>query len=99
MNMVVSGLEGCAGYLDDVVVHSGTWEVHADHIWQLFDCLCEANLTNLAKCEFAKAAITYLGKEIGKGQVRPVQAKVAAIEKYPVPETKKEFLHFLGLEG
>lgn len=49
MKMVVSGLEGCAVYLDDMVVHSETWEVHIDRVRQLFDCLHEANLTvNLA---------------------------------------------------
>ena len=28
MNRVVSGLEGCAVYLDDVVICSNTWEEH-----------------------------------------------------------------------
>ncbi|XP_032434188.1 uncharacterized protein LOC116729628 [Xiphophorus hellerii] len=49
----------------------------------------QASLTlNLAKCEFAKAVVTYLGKEVGHGQVRPVNAKVEAILSYPVPTTR-----------
>lgn len=100
MNLVVSGLEGCTVYLDDVVIFSDTWEEHVVRIRNLFDRLREARLTvNLAKCEFAKATATYLGKMVGQGNVRPVQAKVSVIECYPVPTTKKELQRFLGLVG
>lgn len=62
--------------------------------------LSQANLTlNLAKCEFAGATVTYLGKVVGQGQVRPVREKVRAIDEYPVPVTKKELMSFLGLVG
>ncbi|XP_010775497.1 ubiquitin-associated protein 2-like [Notothenia coriiceps] len=63
MNRVVSGLEGCAVYLDDVVIYSNTWEEHLARIEKPFDRLSEACLTvNLAKCDFAKSTVTYLGK-------------------------------------
>ena len=72
MNLVVSGLDGCAVYLDDVVIYSDTWEEHLVHIRKLFDRLKDARLTvNLAQCEFAEATVTYLGKVVGT--VRPVQ--------------------------
>lgn len=45
MNMVVLGLEGCAGYLDDVVIYSNTWEEHLICTKKLFDHLSEAHLT------------------------------------------------------
>lgn len=32
MNLVVSGLEGCAVYLDDLVINSDTWEEQLAHI-------------------------------------------------------------------
>ena len=49
MNMVVSGLDGCAVYLDDVVIYSDTWDEHLVRIRKLFNCLRDANLTvNLA---------------------------------------------------
>ena len=78
MNKVVSGLVGCAVDLDDVVVYSDTWEDHLQRIQALFDRLALASLTvNLAKCEFAKATVTYFGKVVGHGKVRPVRAKVS----------------------
>ena len=49
-NMVVNGLEGCAVYLDDVVIYSNTWEDHLSRIHALFERLADSNLTvNLAK--------------------------------------------------
>lgn len=60
----------------------------------------EAQLTmNLAKCEFARATVTYLGKVVGQGIVHPVNAKIEAINKYSPPCTKRELMHFLGWIG
>lgn len=66
----------------------------------MFDRLLWAQLTvNLAKCEFAKATVTYLGKVVGQGEVRTIQEKIKAIQGFPVPPTKKEPLCFLGMAG
>lgn len=100
MNKVVFGLEGCAVYLDDVIVFSDTWEQHLVHLRALLTRLAEACLTvNLAKCEFAKGTVRYLGKEVGQGEVRPIQAKIVAIQHFPPPSTKKELMRFLGMVG
>ena len=100
MNKVVGDLEGCAVYLDDVVIYSDTWADHLQRIGALFKRLADARLTvNLAKCDFARATVTYLGRQVGQGEVRPVRAKVEAVEKYPPPTTKKELQGFLGFVG
>lgn len=100
MNRVVWGLVGCAVYLDDVIIYSDTWEQHLERVRALFSRLAEAHLTvNLAKCKFAKATVVYLGREVGQGSIRPLQEKVRAIEKFPVPSTKKELMRFLGMAG
>lgn len=70
-------------YLDDVVIYSDDWDIHLDHTEKLFDLLAHANLTvNLAKCEFAKATVSYLGHVAGNGRVCPVHAKVQTIDDY-----------------
>ena len=100
MNQVVANLDGCAVYVDDVVVYSDTWDSHLERLHHLFTRLAHANLTvNLAKCEFARATVTYLGKVVGQGFVRPVRAKVLAIDGYPPPTTKRELMRFLGMIG
>lgn len=43
--------------------------------------------------------MTYLGKVVGQGQVRPVQAKIMAVQQFPPPTTKKELMRFLGMVG
>ena len=42
---------------------------------------------------------TYLGHIVGNGQVRPEKGKIAAVEAFPVPKTKKDVRAFLGLTG
>ncbi|KAG1928561.1 gag-pol fusion protein [Pimephales promelas] len=98
MNRIVTDLKGCAVY--DLVVYSDTWHSHLQRIRALFERLAEAHLTiNLAKCDFARATVTYLGRVVRQGRVAPVQDKVRAVERYPQPTTKKEFQRFLGLVG
>ncbi|KAG7510475.1 hypothetical protein JOB18_022493 [Solea senegalensis] len=45
MNRVVAGLQGCAVYLDDLVIYSDTWHWHLQRIRALFERLAEARLT------------------------------------------------------
>lgn len=100
VNSVLSGLPNCNAYLDDLIVYSTTWEAHLEGLEQVFTRLANASLTvNLAKCEFGHATVTYLGKQVGQGQVRPVEAKVAAILDFPVPSTRKALRRFLGMAG
>ena len=62
MQRVLSGVANCEVYLDYVVVYSADWQSHVETLSVVFQCLQDASLTlNLAKCEFAKATITYLG--------------------------------------
>ena len=100
VNKVISGLDNCAAYIDDMIVFSETWSDHLRHLEQLFARLMEANLViNLAKSDLAKAKITYLGHVVGQGQVKPRDAKVQAILEFPVPTKKRELLRFLGMSG
>ncbi len=100
MQKVLSGVQNCEAYLDDVVVYSNCWEDHMKTLNTIFTRLADASLTlNLAKCEFAKGEVTYLGKKVGRGSVKPVEAKVAAILEFPIPTNKRELRRFLGMCG
>ncbi len=79
MRIVLAGLENCEAYLDDIVIYSCDWEQHLISLYSVFERLSDASLTlNLAKCEFGKAGVTYLGKCVGQGQVHPVDAKICS---------------------
>jgi len=100
VNIVLADVPNCNAYLDDLVLYSVTWEEHVSLLRTVFERLRAANLTlNLAKCEFGRATVTYLGKEVGQGYVRPVEVKVTAIAEFPVPATRRELRRFLGMAG
>ena len=91
VNIVLKGMSDCEAFLDDIVIYSQTWPIHMRQMRKQFQRL--SNLTlNLAKCEFAKAKITYLGHIVGGGEVRPVEAKVAAILQFPAPDDRHNLL-------
>lgn len=52
---------------------------------------------NLAKCEFAKAKVSHLGKVVGQGKVHPVRAKVLEVDQFPVPTSKVWWGTMVGL--
>ena len=100
VNQLIGDLEGCDGYIDDIIVYSNTWEHHLFQIQALFERLAQAHLTaNLTKSEFAHATVTYLGHVVGQGHISPVTAKVEVIMNFPAPATKKELMRFLGMTG
>ncbi|KAI2649596.1 Retrovirus-related Pol polyprotein [Labeo rohita] len=98
VNIVLADVPNCSAHLDDLVIYTMSWQEHLSSLRLVFERLSNASLTlNLAKCEFGKATVTYLGKEVGQGQVRPVEAKVTAILEFPVPITRRELRRFLVL--
>jgi len=100
INRIFENLEGCETYIDDIVELGSTWEQHLQRVRELFCQPRVANLiVNLVKSEFGHAHVTYLGHVVGQGQVKPVNAKVEVIIKYPTPTTRKELMSFLGMVG
>lgn len=85
-------------YLDDVIVFSKNIEEHRRHLKAIFGQLAAFGLKlNLAKSEFAKTKISFLGFEVDADGVRPDQAKVEAIRNMPVPQTYGQMKRYLGM--
>ena len=100
VNKLVRDIDGCEGYIDDVVIFSDNWSDHIHQIKRFFQIMRKAKLTiNLMKSEFGKATVKYLGHVVGQGQVRPLDAKIQTIVKYPIPTSQKELARFLGMAG
>ena len=100
VNKLVRDIDGCEGYIDDVVIFSDNWSDHIRQIKRFFQIMREAKLTiNLMKSEFGKATVKYLGHIVGQGQVRPLDAKIQTIAKFPIPTSRKELARFLGMAG
>jgi hypothetical protein len=100
INSIIADIDGCEAYIDDLVLYADTWDKHMEQILKLFEKLSHANLTvNLVKSDFCHATVTYLGHIVGQGQVKPIEAKVQAINEFPAPTNKKELMRFLGMAG
>ncbi|CAM4608181.1 unnamed protein product [Leuciscus chuanchicus] len=89
-----------AAYLDDIIIYSGDWQRHMQHLRAVLKTLRRAGLTaNPKKCAVGRVEVRYLGFHLGHGQVRPQIDKTAAVATCPRPKTKKEVRQFLGLAG
>ena len=100
VNKLVRDIDGCEGYIDDVVIYSDNWSDHVCQINRFFQMMQEAKLTiNLIKSKFGKATVKYLGHIVGQGKVRPLDAKIQTIAKFPIPTSQKELARFLGMAG
>ena len=100
VNKLVRDIDGCEGYIDDVVIYSDNWSDHIHQIKRFFQVMRQAKLTiNLMKSEFGKATVEYLGHIVGQGQVRPLDAKIQTIAIFPIPTSRKELARFLGMAG
>ena len=100
MNFILRNLERVYVYLDDIIVIGNTWETHLDRLRKVFERLEEYDVTvNLAKCEFGKTTVKYLGHEIGNGVVKPLDCHIDSIKNFSKPQTKKELMSFLGSVG
>ncbi|CAM5135781.1 unnamed protein product, partial [Natator depressus] len=101
VDSLLAGLgESAVTYLDDVAIFSDSWAEHLEHLQKVFKRIREAGLTVKAKkCQIGLNRVTYLGHQVGQGTINPLQAKVNAIQKWPVPKSKKQVQAFLGLAG
>ena len=83
MDQVLEGLHiYSAAYLDDILVHSASWEEHILHLNQVFERLRRAGLKiKKKKCHFTRNKYVYQGHVVGGGAVKPMQNKVRAVSK------------------
>ena len=103
VNKLVLDIDGCEGYIDDVVIYSENLSDHIRQIKRFFQIMREAKLTiNLMKSKFGKATVKYLG-HVGQRQVRPLDAKIQTIAKIAIPTaiptSQKKLARFLGMAG
>ena len=63
-------------YLDDILIHSATWEDHLRHLSRVLQWIRQAGLRIKAqKCNFAVNECKYLGHIVGKGRIRQCSVK------------------------
>jgi len=87
-------------FVDDVNIHSGTWNEHFCHIRLVLQKLKKVNLKlNPNKCCFGSKNITFLGHIVDCAGFQPEPKKIRIVQNFPKPNTATNVKAFLGLIG
>ena len=100
MRILLHDLDGVHNYIDDILIHTPTWDVHMEKVREVFRRLRKANLTaRPSKCYIGFNEVEFLGHMVGRGLLKPKPHKIEAIQQAERPETKTQLRSFLGLAG
>lgn len=98
IHQVLSGLEFCIPYFDDILIASGNLHEHKQHLVQVFDRLAQHGLKlNPSKCVLGKSSVSFLGCLITTEGIKPLPQKTQAIAEFPKPETVAQLKRFLAM--
>ena len=97
MQMTLGHLPFISIYLDDLTIHSSTFEEHLNHIATVIKVLRKANLKiNKDKCKWFASEIKLLGHIVSGGCVKMDPEKIKAIVERKPPTTVKQVQEFMG---
>jgi len=86
--------------MDDIVIHAETADECLGKLQKVLDAAAEYGLKiKWKKCRFLQSSITFLGHQVGGGEIKPGPEKTKAIRKFPMPQNIKAVQSFLGLTG
>jgi len=98
MDHIMAGLQHVFVYMDDILVASKSRAEHHQHVREVMKRLSTHGLVlNKEKCVFYASEVEYLGHNVSAKGIRPLAARVAAIEDFPPPTTRGELQRFLGM--
>ena len=98
MDKVLYGLSFITSYIDNVLIHSSSMELHQSHLRQVFNRLAKAGLTlRGTKCKLGLDKVQYLGHVFSKDGMTPDTDKIAVVQKRPTPIDVTEVPQFLVL--
>ncbi|GFO00800.1 LOW QUALITY PROTEIN: Zinc finger protein [Plakobranchus ocellatus] len=96
---LLCGMDNVVDYIDDLLIHTETWEAHVKILRELFKRLQEANFTvRPVKCLLGSRTVDFLGHSLGRGAIGLQDENVEKVRNAP-RQTKREVRAFLGLVG
>ncbi|GBN73697.1 Transposon Tf2-9 polyprotein [Araneus ventricosus] len=102
MDSVLRGLKWkiCLCYLDDIIVFAPNFQEHQVRLRKVLTCIQGAGLSlNSSKCCFGKKKLLILGHLVDEHGIYPDPEKVAAVEKFPIPQNIADVRSFLGISS
>ncbi|XP_076062417.1 uncharacterized protein LOC143037752 [Oratosquilla oratoria] len=100
MRDVLHDVPGAEVFVDDVLVHTQTFEEHMVVLRKVLEKLAAVGMTvKPSKTELGQTVIQYLGHTVGNGRCGCQDDKVKKIREAPTPTTKKQVRSFVNLVG
>ncbi|UYV62865.1 K02A2.6-like [Cordylochernes scorpioides] len=98
INNILSGLQGTACYMDDILIYGNTMEEHNRNLETVLRRLEENNVKlNAKKQQIAVDKVNFLGHIISRDGIAIQASRAEAIQKLKRPENKTEVQRFLGM--
>ena len=100
MRMLLRGISGVHNYVDDIIVHTKTWDDHKRVLRVIFLRLKQAGITvKPIKCYLGFKSVDFVEHHVGNGGLMTQADNIIKICKAPIPRTVTEVRSFLGLAG
>ena len=78
LRKLLRGMDNVHNYVDDILIHTVTWEEHLEVLEKVLDKLRGVGFTvRPTKCEFGLDKIDFLGYQLNQGVMTPQEANVA----------------------
>ena len=100
MEQTLADLTNTMAYLDDIIIHSSSFEDHLVRLEAVFVKLRDQGLKlKPSKCHLFQKRVKYLGHVISENGVEADPEKVEVVKNWPVPKTVQELRQTLGFFG
>ena len=98
MRIILHGMTSVSSYVDDVLIHTKSWDEHVSVLRELLAIVKKAGLTiQISKCMFGFDKLDYIGHMAGTGTVEMQSDNIDKIRKAQRPMTKGLVRSFNGL--
>ena len=98
MKEILGDLDFVEVYIDDIIVHSKTFDWHVEHCLKVLERLKNANMRiNPEKCKWFAQEIKILGHVISFEKINMDPEKIKAIIDMKAPQNVKQLQRFIGL--
>ena len=85
-------------YIDDILVASAMKEDHLEHLHEVCRRLAANGIViNPNKCMLGAESLEFLGHQVDKHSIQPLEEKVDTVRHFPRPTSQRKLRQFLGL--
>ena len=98
MRTLLDRLENTESYIDDILIHTETWNQHILTLDKLFFRIKQAGLTvRPSKCVVGETNINFLSHVVSEGTLSAFSDNIQKVKEAVRPKTKKQVRSFIGL--